>query len=118
MDIIIFSSESDSDSEDMYKDWLKKNRNGFVVNFLKSAKAEGSKSDARFTRIHRASCKSINPLESNLDKAGFTTSQYQKACAITLEDAEKEGRAQTGLEFIKCCPCVARPIVMTIKNRP
>lgn len=106
MGITIFSSEIQSNSEEMYKIWLKNNRNGFVVNFLKSAKAEGSKSDVRFTRIHRASCKSINPLESNLDKSGFTTGRYQKACTLTLEEAKKEGCAQTGLASIKCCPCV------------
>ncbi|MDA5483128.1 hypothetical protein PGS49_21145 [Yersinia intermedia] len=106
MGITIFSSDIQNNSEEMYQNWLRDHENGFVVNLLKSAKTQRSKSDVRFTRIHKASCKSINPLESNFDKSGFTTGRYQKACTLTLEDAEKEGCAQTGLASIKCCPCV------------
>ncbi|CNK96762.1 MULTISPECIES: hypothetical protein [Yersinia] len=106
MSTTIFRSEIQHNSEEMYQNWLADHPDGFVVNFLKNTKAQGSENDDRFTRIHRVSCKSINPLESNLDKAGFTTGLYQKACTLTLEDAKKEGCAQTGLTSIKCCPCV------------
>jgi hypothetical protein len=42
--------------------WLSGNPDGYVVNTLKSASGNASKSDERFTRIHRATCKTINPL--------------------------------------------------------
>lgn len=107
MGTTIFSSEiQKGGSEAMYKDWLANHRDGFVVNFLKNTKAQGSKSDARFTRIHRASCKHINPLTSEVEKAGFTTGRYQKACTLTLDDALKEGVIRTGLTSIKYCQCI------------
>ncbi|WP_145524510.1 MULTISPECIES: hypothetical protein [Yersinia] len=108
MSIPIFNSKKQNNSEEMYQNWLADHPDGFVVNFLKSAKAQRRKSDDRCTRIHRASCKSINPLTSKLDKMGFTTGLYQKACTLTLEDAKEVGCRKTGLTLksIKCCPCV------------
>ena len=107
MGITIFSSGiQDVGSEVMYKNWLATNPDGFVINLLKSANGKGTKSDARFTRIHRASCKSINPLINPKDHAGFTTGRYQKACALTLDEAESTAGQLTGLPTIKRCPCV------------
>lgn len=104
MGITIFSSEiQDVDSEAMYKSWLAPHSDGFVINLLKSASGKGRKSDARFTRIHRASCKSINPLISPKNHASFTTGRYQKVCVLTLDEAESTAGQLTGLPTIQRC---------------
>lgn len=106
MTLEVFRSDRQLDSEEAYKKWLSDNPDGFVVNALKSTSGQGNKSDARFTRIHRAACKTINPLLSQADKTGFTTGRYQKLCTTSLELAESEARVTTGLAVPKRCPCV------------
>lgn len=106
MAIEVFRSDCRQDSESAYQEWLGHNPDGFVVNALKSTSGQGNKSDARFTRIHRAACKTINPLLSQADKRGFTTGLYQKLCATSLELAESEARVTTGLAVPKRCPCI------------
>jgi len=106
MSVIAFRSDQQSDSESAYKDWLLNNPDGFVVNALKSTAGKGSKSDDRFTRIHRASCKTINPLLSKIDKTAFTTGKYQKLCNISLSVADNEASLITGLATIKRCSCI------------
>ncbi len=106
MAIEVFRSDCRHDSESAYKKWLSDNPDGFVVNALKSASGQGNKSDSRFTRIHRAACKTINPLLGQADKTGFTTGRYQKLCATSLELADSEARVTTGLEVPKRCPCI------------
>lgn len=106
MSVIAFRSDQQTDSESAYKDWLLNNPEGFVINALKSTAGKGSKTDDRFTRIHRASCKTINPLLSKIDKTAFTTGQYQKLCTSSLSVADNEARVITGLASIKRCPCI------------
>lgn len=106
MDIQIFNSSYQEDSETQYRNWLANNYAGFVVNFRKDTKGNGTVTDFRFTRIHRTSCKTINPLCSEKDKTGFTTGDYQKICAANLEQAEAEAIKLTSLSNIKfCCKC-------------
>lgn len=106
MALEVFRSDRQEDSESAYRKWLCDNPNGFVVNALKTACGKDTESDKRFTRIHRASCKTINPLLSKADKAGFTTGDYQKLCAISLEIAVKEAKIATGIHDVKNCRCV------------
>ncbi|CAM6881183.1 hypothetical protein LEADMM068B1_11585 [Leclercia adecarboxylata] len=106
MSVKVFRSDRLRNSESDYGKWLSDNPEGFVVNTLKSTSGQGNKSDARFTRIHRAACKTINPLLSTADKTGFTTGRYQKLCATSLEAATNEARVWTGLPTIKPCRCV------------
>lgn len=106
MKVKVFRSDLESDSELAYREWLRDNPEGFVVNTLKSTGGQGNKSDERFTRIHRASCKTINPLLSQYEKKGFTTGNYQKLCATCLDAADSEARMITGLKTTKRCPCV------------
>ncbi|MCE0845951.1 hypothetical protein LVQ79_10385 [Buttiauxella sp. A2-C1_F] len=106
MALEVFRSDRQQDSEVAYREWLSDNPDGFVVNALKTARGKGSKSDARFTRVHRAKCKTINPLLSQADKTGFTTGRYQKLCATSLELADNEARMITGLAIAKRCPCI------------
>ncbi|MGL5475708.1 MAG: hypothetical protein ACRDBZ_14060 [Citrobacter braakii] len=102
----IFRSDYHSDSELAYREWLLNNPDGFVVNALKNTSGRNTKSDARFTRIHRAKCKTINPLLSSTQKAGFTTGRYQKLCTTSFDTADNEARVITGLPTIKTCPCI------------
>lgn len=104
MAVKIFRSDHLSNSELTYREWLLKNPDGFVVNTLKSASGQHTKSDERFTQIHRAKCKTINPLLSSTEKSGFTTGRYQKLCATDFEVADSEARKITGLKFVKRCP--------------
>ena len=106
MALEVFRSDRQLDSEEAYQKWLTDNPEGFVVNALKTACGKGTDSDKRFTRIHRASCKTINPLLSEADKAGFTTGDYQKLCAISLEIAVKEAEMASGIHDVKKCRCV------------
>ncbi|NUD79470.1 hypothetical protein HUC42_06000 [Escherichia coli] len=106
MTLEVFRSDRKPDSESAYREWLSANPDGFVVNALKSASGKGTKSDKRATCIHRATCKSINPLLSQEEKTGFTTNRYQKLCATSLDTADKEARRMTGLAAIKKCRCV------------
>lgn len=106
MALKVFRSDRQQESELAYQEWLRNNPDGFVVNALKSTSGQGNKSDARFTRVHRAACKTINPLLSQADKTGFTTGRYQKLCTTSLELAESEARVTTGLAVPKRCPCV------------
>ncbi|MCE9982456.1 hypothetical protein VOF77_00015 [Leclercia adecarboxylata] len=106
MALEVFRSDRQLDSEEAYQKWLTDNPEGFVVNALKTACGKGTESDKRFTRIHRASCKTINPLLSEADKAGFTTGDYQKLCANNLEIAVKEARMVTGIDDVTKCRCV------------
>ncbi|HCI5671809.1 hypothetical protein ACOQM4_19685 [Klebsiella variicola subsp. variicola] len=103
---IVFSSELQPDSESAYRTWLSDNPDGYVVNSLKATRGKASKSDERFTRIHRAKCKTINPLLGLTEKKGFTTGRYQKLCASTFELAENEARSVAGLVNVKKCPCI------------
>jgi len=106
MPIEVFRSDCQSESESAYQEWLSDNPDGFVVNALKSASGKGTISDKRFTRIHRATCKTINPLLSEADKAGFTTGNYQKLCVASFEIADQEARMTTGLPDVKKCRCI------------
>ncbi len=106
MSVKSFRSDHLSNSESAYREWLGDNPEGFVVNALKSTTGCGNKSDARFTRMHRAACKMINPLLSQAEKTGFTTGRYQKLCATSLDLADNEARIITGLATIKRCPCL------------
>ena len=106
MSVEVFRSDCLSDSEFAYREWLHNNPEGFVVNALKCASGRGTKSDERFTRVHRAKCKTLNPLLSQSGKSGFTTGRYQKLCTNSLDVANNEARKITGLETIKQCPCV------------
>ncbi|HHS9711210.1 TPA: hypothetical protein ACTW9I_005536 [Raoultella planticola] len=106
MGVKVFRSELQPDSESAYRNWLSNNPDGYVVNTLKTASGKGSKSDKRFTRIHRAKCKTINPLLGLTERKGFTTGRYQKLCTPTFELAEKEARSVTGLASVKKCPCI------------
>lgn len=101
-----FRNDLQSDSESAYREWLRNNPEGFVVNALKGTTGKGSKSDERFTRIHRARCKTINPLLCRVDKKGFTTGRYQKLCTTSLDLAANEALVVTGLPSIKRCPCI------------
>ncbi|MEB5748672.1 hypothetical protein MXF13_02055 [Leclercia adecarboxylata] len=102
----VFRSDLQSDSELAYREWLCDNPEGFVVNTLKRTNGLGNKSDERFTRIHRAGCKTINPLLSQQEKTGFTTGNYQKICVTSLTAADLEAQMITGLKSTKRCPCV------------
>ncbi|HIF2369875.1 TPA: hypothetical protein ACXZJW_004675 [Salmonella enterica] len=106
MAVKIFRSDHQLASELAYRNWLRDNPDGFVVNALKSASGQNTKSDKRFTRIHRAKCKTINPLLSSTEKSGFTTGRYQKLCAINFDAVNSEARIVTGLPTIKPCRCV------------
>ncbi|WP_312273592.1 hypothetical protein [Pseudescherichia sp.] len=106
MGVKSFRSDFQSSSESAYSEWLRDNPEGFVVNALKSTTGRGNKSDARFTRIHRAACKTINPMLSQAEKTGFTTGRYQKLCTTSLDLADNEARIITGLTNIKRCPCI------------
>ncbi|CAM6499905.1 hypothetical protein HCH17_06780 [Klebsiella aerogenes] len=106
MVVKVFSSELQPDSESAYRQWLSDNPDGYVINALKTASGKASKSDERFTRIHQANCKSINPLLALTEKKGFTTGRYQKLCAATFELAEREARSITGLARVAICPCI------------
>ncbi|MGQ5629640.1 hypothetical protein [Enterobacter cloacae] len=101
-----FNSELQPESESAYRHWLSDNPNGFVVNTLKNSQGLGSRTDARFTRIHRVSCKSINPHKRKKDTTGFTTGRYQKICTLSLDEACNEAMRTSGLKTIKFCPCV------------
>lgn len=103
MALEVFRSDRQLDSEETYKKWLSDNPDGFVVNALKSASGKGTKSDERFTFIHRATCKDINPFLRQDDKTGFTTGKYQKLCATSFDMAEKEAKRTTGLLVVKKC---------------
>ncbi|HGH3390520.1 TPA: hypothetical protein ACJIKU_005518 [Citrobacter freundii] len=105
MGVKVFRSDFQPDSESAYHQWLNDNPDGYVVNTLKSTRGQASKSDERFTRVHRAKCKTINPLLGLTEKKGFTTGRYQKLCAATFELAEREARSVTGLANVKKCPC-------------
>lgn len=106
MALEVFRSDRQQESELAYQEWLRNNPEGFVVNALKSANSKGTKSDERFTYIHRATCKHINPLLRQDDKTGFTTGDYQKLCATSFEVAEKEAKRTTGLLVVnKCGTC-------------
>ncbi|MET3701529.1 hypothetical protein [Citrobacter sp. UYEF32] len=113
MNVKVFRSDCQSDSESAYRDWLRENPDGFVVNALKCTNGKGNRSDQRFTRVHRTNCKTINPLLSQIEKAGFTTGRYQKLCANILSVAEIEARRITGLETVKPCPCIGRSHALT-----
>ncbi|EAX4620403.1 hypothetical protein S886_14505 [Salmonella enterica subsp. arizonae] len=104
MSVKVFRSDIQPDSESAYQQWLNDNPDGFVVNALKSASGRNTKNDSRFTRIHRAKCKTINPLLSSTEKSGFTTERHQKLCATDFEVADSEARKITGLKFVKRCP--------------
>lgn len=106
MALEVFRSDRQLDSEEDYKKWLSDNPDGFVVNALKSASGKGTKSDQRFTYIHSATCKHINPMLRQDEKTGFTTGDYQKLCATNFEMAEKEAKRTTGLPNVKSCRCV------------
>jgi len=106
MMVKVFRSDLQSDSELAYRVWLRDNPEGFVVNALKRTSGRGNKSDERFTRIHRASCKTINPLLSQYEKTGFTTGDYQKLCATSLDAVATEAHVITGLTFFKRCQCI------------
>lgn len=106
MTVSIFRSDLQVNSECAYQEWLRDNPDGFVINALKSASERATKSDERFTRIHRAACKTINPLLSLTDKTGFTTGQYQKICSTSFESADSEARKVTGLSTIQPCQCI------------
>lgn len=106
MGVKVFRSELQPDSESAYRNWLSNNPDGYVVNTLKTASGKDSKSDKRFTRIHRATCKTINPLLGLTERKGFTTGRYQKLCASTFELAEREASSFTGLASVKKCPCI------------
>ncbi|KMI14792.1 hypothetical protein [Klebsiella variicola] len=106
MGVKVFRSELQLDSESAYRHWLSDNPDGYVVNTLKTASGKASKSDERFTRIHRANCKRINPLLGLTKKKGFTTGRYQKLCAATFELAEREAKSVTGLARVETCPCM------------
>lgn len=101
-----FDSKLQAESESAYRQWLSDNPNGFVVNTIKSSKGLGGRTEERFTRIHRVSCKSINPHTRKKDTTGFTTGRYQKICALSLDEACNEAIYITGLKTIKFCPCV------------
>lgn len=105
MSVKVFRSDIQPDSESAYQQWLNDNPDGFVVNALKRASGRNTKSDSRFTRIHRAKCKTINPLLCFSEKTGFTTGRYQKLCSTNLESADTAAHNITGLESIKKCPC-------------
>lgn len=115
MGVKVFRSELQPDSESAYRNWLSDNPDGYVVNTLKTASGKDSKSDKRFTRIHRATCKTINPLLGQAEKTGFTTGRYQKLCAASFELAESEAKLITGLASVKRCPCI-RYVVKAIKK--
>ena len=106
MTTVTFNSKLQPDSESAYRHWLNDNPDGYVVNTLKTASGKACKSDERFTRIHRANCKRINPLLGLTEKKGFTTGRYQKLCAATFELAEREARSVTGLARVKKCLCI------------
>lgn len=114
MSVKVFRSDCQSDSESAYREWLRDNPDGFVVNALKCTCGKGNKSDQRFTRVHRTNCKTINPLLSQIEKAGFTTGSYQKLCANILTVAESEARRITGLKTVKRCPCVGLGYAITM----
>ncbi|MFB5745081.1 hypothetical protein ACE38U_09340 [Cedecea sp. S5-13] len=106
MSVKVFRSDIQPDSECAYQFWLKNNPDGYVVNTLKATSSKASKSDERFTRIHKATCKTINPLLGQAGKTGFTTGKYQKLCASSFEAADSEARIVTGLQRVKRCPCI------------
>lgn len=104
----LFSSNEQCDNEARYIAWLIENPHGYVVNCLKTAKGANTKSDVRFTRLHRVKCKTINPITSGAATSAFTTGRYQKLCSNDLHSLDSEAAALTGLKEIRRCPCVAR----------
>ncbi|EME5697982.1 hypothetical protein VY428_004537 [Escherichia coli] len=106
MSIKVFRSDLQTESESDYRNWLGDNPDGYVVNAFKRTRGKGNKSDERFTRIHRASCKTINPLKRKIDKTGFTTGDYQKICSTNFLNVENEAKKMTGLTSIIKCRCI------------
>lgn len=95
----IFHSDRMDNSEQAYKAWLYENPTGYVVNLPKSANGTGRKTDATLTRVHKASCPTINGGEDS----AFTTSAYFKCCSPTRAEAEQEAKAITGLKSLRFC---------------
>lgn len=102
--IRIFHSSRMDNSEQAYKAWLYENPTGYVVNMPKSANGTGRKTDVTLTRVHKASCPTINGGEDS----AFTTAAYFKCCSPTREEAELEAKTITGLTSLQPCKkCMA-----------
>lgn len=104
--IVHFNSlDNQPDSEQAYHAWLAGHSAGFVLNLLKTSDGKCNKSAMRFTRLHHASCKSINNRREYSQPMPFTGGRYFKICAEDLPALEVEALKMTGLKEVKCCRC-------------
>ena len=83
------------DRDKQYKDWIKNNPDGFVVNSYKEP-------SSTYLIIHKASCYTITELKGT---AKSFTEKYSKTCSNKLDELDNWVKNDIGGEFCRCRKC-------------
>lgn len=83
------------DDDGGYLDWLSAHPDGYVINVLRSHRANGA-------RVHCACCRTIN---GQNPRAGTWTGPYVKRCAENLAQLDQWAIKQLGEPIVRCGIC-------------
>ena len=109
-DIKIFKDMPDDGA---YIDWLKNNKNGFVLNIDKGG------TQSIYPKLHKASCSSF-PIEKKDKNWTTKASDYFKVCSNSIEELEQWSLNTYNKELTPCRTCKKRGLLVAwyaeIKN--
>ena len=101
-----FHSKEIHNSEVQYKNWLKENPEGYVLNLLKRSEVSHGLDPTNSTCLHSASCSSVNNERSYSHSEAFTGNDYFKICSVNLGELEQAAIKATRLSIVKRHSCL------------
>ena len=102
-DIKIFKDMPDDGA---YIDWLKNNKNGFVLNIDKGG------TQSIYPKLHKASCSSF-PIEKKDKNWTTKASDYFKVCSNSIEELEKWSMDEYRRKLTLCGNCKKKGLLVT-----
>ena len=102
-DIKIFKDMPDDGA---YIDWLKNNKNGFVLNIDKGG------TQSIYPKLHKASCSSF-PIEKKDKNWTTKASDYFKVCSNSIEELEKWSMDEYRRKLSLCGNCKEKGLLVT-----
>ena len=104
--VVRFHSEELDNSEVQYKNWLKANPEGYVLNLRKKSEISSEMDPSNSTFLHSAGCSSVNNERSYTHSEPFTGNEYFKICSANFYALEQEAMRITKLSIVKRHSCL------------
>ncbi len=84
--------------ETAYKDWIRENPKGYVINVLEKPNPE-------YDMLHRAKCYTIRFSVKGNEINRWTTGENKKRCSLDRTELEESYRKEVGGKFRNCKKC-------------